>query len=199
MARMFGLSIAVATGHSTAFLPRNGALARCARSQNQLILNDAGRLSIRHVCAGNDESVGAVFRSQQNQLTSANFSRRIWSEDIDHIRWVNLTPSTAHLYPQVQATGTDNIIGGPPMSVKLTIISEMQKVAKEHDQTLAPLTDDLVLIDSGLDSLAFAVLVVRLESELGVDPFTASEDLEFPVTLRDFVAAYENATKSVAA
>jgi acyl carrier protein len=85
------------------------------------------------------------------------------------------------------------------MSVKLTIISEMQKVAKEHDQTLAPLTDDLVLIDSGLDSLAFAVLVVRLASELGVDPFTASEDLEFPVTLRDFVAAYENATKSVAA
>ena len=67
------------------------------------------------------------------------------------------------------------------MSVKLRIISEMQKVAKEHDQTLAPLNDDLVLI------------------ELGVDPFTASEDLEFPVTLRDFVAAYENATKSVAA
>ena len=33
------------------------------------------------------------------------------------------------------------------MSVKLTIISEMQKVAKEHDQTLAPLTEDLVLID----------------------------------------------------
>jgi acyl carrier protein len=85
------------------------------------------------------------------------------------------------------------------MSVKLRIMSEMEKVAKEHDRILAPLTDDLVLIDSGLDSLAFAVLVVRLEGELGVDPFTTSDDIEFPVTLRDFVAAYENATKSIAA
>ena len=85
------------------------------------------------------------------------------------------------------------------MSVKLTIMSEMEKVAKEQNRTLAPLSDDLVLIDSGLDSLAFAVLVVRLESELGVDPFSTGEDVEFPVTLRDFVAVYENATKSVAA
>ena len=85
------------------------------------------------------------------------------------------------------------------MSVKLRIMSEMKKVADEHEQTLATLTDDLVLIESGLDSIAFAVLVVRLESELGVDPFTASDDLEFPVTLRDFVAAYENATKPAAA
>jgi acyl carrier protein len=72
-------------------------------------------------------------------------------------------------------------------------MSEMEKVAKEHHQTLAPLTDDLVLLESGLDSLAFAVLVVRLEGALGVDPFSASDDIEFPVTLRDFVAAYENA------
>lgn len=85
------------------------------------------------------------------------------------------------------------------MSVKLRIISEIEKVAKEYNQTLAPLADDLVLVDSGLDSLAFAVLVVRLEGELGVDPFTASQDVEFPVTLRDFVVAYENAAKSVAA
>ena len=85
------------------------------------------------------------------------------------------------------------------MSIKLTIMSEMEKVAKEQNRTLAPLSDDLVLIDSGLDSLAFAVLVVRLESELGADPFSTGEDVEFPVTLRDFVAVYENATKSVAA
>ena len=85
------------------------------------------------------------------------------------------------------------------MSVKLTIMSEMEKVAKEQNRTLSPLSDDLVLINSGLDSLAFAVLVVRLEGELGVDPFTSGEDIEFPVTLRDFVMAYENATKSVAA
>ena len=85
------------------------------------------------------------------------------------------------------------------MSIKLTITTEMEKVAKEYNRALAPLTDDLVLLDSGLDSLAFAVLVVRLEGELGVDPFSAAEDAAFPVTLRDFVAVYENAAKQVAA
>ncbi len=45
---------------------------------------------------------------------------------------------------------------------------------------------------SGLDSLGFAVLVARLEDKLGVDPFTASEDAMFPVTLGDFVKVYEH-------
>lgn len=85
------------------------------------------------------------------------------------------------------------------MLVRLRIMSEIEKVAKEHNRTLAPLTDDLILLDSGLDSLCFAVLVARLEDELNVDPFTASEDVDFPVTLRDFIAAYEHAAKSVAA
>jgi acyl carrier protein len=67
---------------------------------------------------------------------------------------------------------------------------------EEYDQRLTPLTDDLVLIDSGLDSLAFAELVVRLEGQLGVDPFTTSQELEFPVTLRDLISTYEDALKS---
>jgi hypothetical protein len=50
-----------------------------------------------------------------------------------------------------------------------------------------------VLLDSGLDSLCFAVLVARLEDRLGVDPFTASDDVAFPVTLGDFVKVYEHA------
>ena len=44
---------------------------------------------------------------------------------------------------------------------------------------LAPLTDDRAA-DCGLDSLGFAVLVARLEDELGVDPFTAAEEAFFP-------------------
>jgi len=78
------------------------------------------------------------------------------------------------------------------MSVKLTIMSQMQQIAEEQGKKLAPLSDELVLLDSGLDSLGFAVLVARLEDSLGVDPFTASEDVYFPVTLGDFVKAYEN-------
>ena len=78
------------------------------------------------------------------------------------------------------------------MSVKLTIMDQMAEIAREHGKILAPLHDDLVLLDSGLDSLGFAVLVARLEDRLGVDPFTASDDAQFPVTFGDFVKVYEN-------
>lgn len=78
------------------------------------------------------------------------------------------------------------------MSVKLTIMQQMEQVAQEHGQILAPLNDDLVLANCGLDSLGFAVLVARLEDTLGVDPFTAAEDAFFPVTLGDFVKVYEH-------
>ena len=68
----------------------------------------------------------------------------------------------------------------------------MEEVAREHGKILAPLKDDFVLADSGLDSLGFAVLVARLEDTLGVDPFTASDEAVFPLTLGDFVKVYEN-------
>lgn len=78
------------------------------------------------------------------------------------------------------------------MSIKLTITDQMKEIAREHGKILAPLRDELVLLDSGLDSLGFAVLVARLEDKLGIDPFTASEDALFPVTFGDFVKVYEN-------
>jgi acyl carrier protein len=78
------------------------------------------------------------------------------------------------------------------MSIKLTILEQMEEVAREHGKILAPLKDDLVLAECGLDSLGFAVLVARLEDTLGVDPFTAAEEAVFPVTLGDFVKVYEN-------
>lgn len=81
------------------------------------------------------------------------------------------------------------------MSTKLTIASEIKKVADEQNISLAPLQDNLVLLDSGLDSLCFAILVARLEDTLGVDPFSASDNVSFPVTLGDFVKAYENAAR----
>jgi len=79
------------------------------------------------------------------------------------------------------------------MSVKSIIISEINDVASEQNKIVAPLRDDLPLLDSGLDSLCFAIIVARLEEELGVDPFGASDDFEFPVTLADFVKVYADA------
>jgi acyl carrier protein len=74
-------------------------------------------------------------------------------------------------------------------------MDQMTQVAREHGKMLAPLRDDLVLLDSGLDSLGFAVLVARLEDTLGVDPFTTAEDAMFPLTFGDFVKVYENAAR----
>ena len=59
------------------------------------------------------------------------------------------------------------------MDVKSEVIAQFRQVAQEHDVRLAPLTDDLALFDSGLDSLCFAIVVVRLEISLGVDPFSS--------------------------
>jgi acyl carrier protein len=81
------------------------------------------------------------------------------------------------------------------MSVRSKVISQFKQVAKEQNTQLAPLSDDLVLLGSGLDSLCFAIIVARLEDELGFDPFGATEDVDFPVTLGDFIKFYEDAAK----
>jgi acyl carrier protein len=81
------------------------------------------------------------------------------------------------------------------MSVRATVISQFEQVAKEQERRLARLSDDLRLLDSGLDSLSFALIVVRLEEALGFDPFDVADDVKFPVTFGDFVGLYENRPK----
>lgn len=83
-------------------------------------------------------------------------------------------------------------------TVRSTIIAEFEKVAAEQRHKLAPLTDERALMDSGLDSLAFAIVVARLEDTLGIDPFSASEDNQFPVTFGDFIQMYEKMYENVA-
>jgi acyl carrier protein len=77
------------------------------------------------------------------------------------------------------------------MSTRSTIVSQFEQVASEQGRKLARLSDELKLLDSGLDSLSFALIVVRLEEALGFDPFDVSEDMKFPVTFGDFVRLYE--------
>jgi acyl carrier protein len=77
------------------------------------------------------------------------------------------------------------------MSVRSTVTSQFEQVATEQKRKLAPLTDDLKLLDSGLDSLSFALIVMRLEEALGFDPFDVADEMRFPVTFGDFVTMYE--------
>lgn len=79
------------------------------------------------------------------------------------------------------------------MSVRSDVLDQFQQVALEQEMRLGPLTDEAPLLDLGLDSLCFAIIVSRLESVLGVDPFSANEGAPFPMTLGEFVRFYEHA------
>jgi hypothetical protein len=79
------------------------------------------------------------------------------------------------------------------MSLRDTILKEMQAVAANRNKTLPPLNDALPLNDSGLDSLCFAILVARLEDITGRDPLSEAQGGQFPRTIGEFVALYEEA------
>lgn len=78
------------------------------------------------------------------------------------------------------------------VDLRAAIESTFHSVLEESGMALnAPLGDDTVLLESGLDSLGFAILVARLDDELGYDPFSISENPYYPTTFQDFVAFYE--------
>jgi acyl carrier protein len=76
------------------------------------------------------------------------------------------------------------------MSVQSDIIDQFRRVAREQGRAIAELNDQTSLLECGLDSLCFAIVVTRLEDQFGVDPFS-SESTLFPVTFGEFVQLYE--------
>jgi acyl carrier protein len=79
------------------------------------------------------------------------------------------------------------------MTIRTAIVEQIRHIADEHELEVSPLSDDLVLVESGLDSLAIAILVTRLEETLDLDPFTAADNFPSIVTFGDFVRLYEEA------
>lgn len=64
-------------------------------------------------------------------------------------------------------------------------------VWQSQNETDVPALDDGdILLETGLDSLGFAIFVSQLEEELGYDPFTLSNDAYYPQTYGEFVAFY---------
>ena len=64
---------------------------------------------------------------------------------------------------------------------------EQTNVDRHYDD----IAENVILLDSGLDSLGFAILVALLEEELDFDPFQEMEDAVYPTTFGEFVAIYE--------
>ena len=77
-------------------------------------------------------------------------------------------------------------------NLRQTIVTAIQETADMRDAVInQALTDDTVLLDSGLDSLGFAILVARLEEDLGYDPFVMMDEPVYPQTLGEFLAIYQ--------
>lgn len=77
-------------------------------------------------------------------------------------------------------------------SLETEIRRVFAEVWKTEVGTEAPeIAQDTVLLESGLDSLGFAIFVSQLEEDLGYDPFTLSDDAYYPQTFGEFVAFYE--------
>jgi acyl carrier protein len=78
------------------------------------------------------------------------------------------------------------------MMLREIIIQTIKNVAESSGAHLMePLTDETVLLESGLDSLGFAILVAQLEEELKFDPFTMTDEPIYPRTLGEFISFYE--------
>lgn len=77
-----------------------------------------------------------------------------------------------------------------------TILDTMSNVAVIADCTLIDtITDETVLLQSGLDSLGFAMLVAQLEEDLGIDPFSEMQLAVYPRTFGEFTTLYASALK----
>lgn len=80
--------------------------------------------------------------------------------------------------------------------VREIVIQELVALLDEGGIPKPDLQDDTVLLDTGLDSLGFAVLVTRLEDSLGYDPFTEMDEPVYPQTLGELVAIYSRFASS---
>ena len=97
-------------------------------------------------------------------------------------------------------TITREIAGMPVVSADHVsgVLHEFEQVSREHGKTLAELREETMLLESGLDSLCFAIVVVRIADALGVDPFSDSEDAQLPVTVGEFIKFYETSAAQAA-
>lgn len=78
------------------------------------------------------------------------------------------------------------------MSIKEVIIKQLNEIADQRGVSGGlPLEDKTVLLETGVDSLGFAILVTKLELTLGYDPFTLMDEPVYPVTFGEFAELYE--------
>jgi aryl carrier-like protein len=71
------------------------------------------------------------------------------------------------------------------------ILLALEEVAEMRGTEVNVLTDETILLESGLDSLGFAILVAKLEEEFGYDPFVLMDVPVYPRTFGEFIEIYQ--------
>lgn len=118
---------------------------------------------------------------------------------------LDITDGLAIKFPELGLEKPKSVRGPAKASVtdedqnwyEVKVRDEIEKIflrvfAREtQGQTPPTLLDESVLLETGLDSLGFAILVVELEEDLGFDPFTLSKEAYYPQTFGQFVGFYE--------
>lgn len=78
------------------------------------------------------------------------------------------------------------------MNLKSIIIKAMEESANIRGTILKEeLSEKSILLESGLDSLGYAIVITKLEDDLGYDPFTIMEEAFYPATLGELIEVYE--------
>ena len=78
------------------------------------------------------------------------------------------------------------------MEIDQIIRKCFNEILEESDQELkCELASTSILLNTGLDSLGFAILVAKLDDELGYDPFTLMAEPFYPSTYQEFLDIYQ--------
>ena len=78
------------------------------------------------------------------------------------------------------------------VNLEQQIREAMLQVAQLSDcQLVEPIDPNTLLLECGLDSLGYAMLVAQLEEDLGFDPFTELAIDTYPSTFSEFLDFYQ--------
>ena len=67
----------------------------------------------------------------------------------------------------------------------------LDTIESRNSKLIGELEDHTVLLEAGLDSLGYAIVVSLLDEDLGFDPFHIMEEPVYPSTFKEFVDIYE--------
>lgn len=82
--------------------------------------------------------------------------------------------------------------------IHAVVVGEIARLLAEDDKPVPPIGPDDGLVDLGLDSLSFAVVITRLEELLGHEPLELIEGGDYPRTVMELVAVYTRGSGEIA-